>query len=159
HEAERANQLKDDFLGILSHELRTPLNAITGWAHMLTSGTLDAETRAKAVETINRNAMLQARLIADLLDVSRIVSGKMRLELEPVQLPSVIQAALDTVRRAATARNINLDASFEDGLEPIAGDSARLQQVVSNLLANAVKFAAENSQIQVRLEARDSHVE
>jgi signal transduction histidine kinase len=158
-EAERANRLKDEFMALLSHELRTPLNAITGWAHMLRDGGLDPEAQAKAVETINRNALLQARLISDLLDVSRIVSGKLRLDLRAVKLPSVIEAALDGVRPAAEAKNIQLDATVASDLEPIAGDPARLQQVVSNLLSNAIKFTPANGHVQIRLEKPGAQVE
>jgi signal transduction histidine kinase len=158
-EAEKANQLKDEFLAILSHELRTPLNAITGWAHMLSTGGLDAATQVKAVETINRNALLQARLIADLLDVSRIVSGRLRLELKPLDLPSVIQGAVDAVRPAAEAKNIQLEAAVASDVGTMVGDPARLQQVVSNLLSNAVKFTPARGRVQVRLERVGSHVE
>ncbi len=158
-EAEKANQLKDEFLASVSHELRTPLNAITGWAHMLESGGLDPETQAKAVETINRNALLQTRLISDLLDVSRIVSGKLRLDLHPVDLPAVIQAALDTIRPAATAKNIHLEVALSREPKPFSGDPARLQQVAWNLLSNAVKFTPPNGHVQVRLEDGGSQAE
>ena len=158
-EAEKANQLKDEFLAILSHELRTPLNAITGWAHVLISGGLDPETHRKAVETINRNALLQARLISDLLDISRIVSGKLRLELKPVEVPSIIVAALDAIRPAAAAKNILLEAVVASELKPIAGDLVRLQQVVSKLLSNAIKFTPVNGHVQVRLEQSASKAE
>jgi signal transduction histidine kinase len=150
-DAERANQLKDEFLAILSHELRTPLNAITGWAHMLLNGGLDPKTQHKALETINRNALLEARLISDLLDISRIVSGRLRLELRPVSLSSVVQAALDSVRPQAEAKQVHLKLAKGE-LEPVAGDSARLQQVVSNLLANAIKFTPANGHVHVQLE-------
>ena len=158
-EAERANRLKDEFLAMLSHELRTPLNAITGWVHMLQAGGLDQATEIKAVETINRNALLQAQLIADLLDVSRIVSGNMRLVLKPVELPSVIQAAVDSLRPAAQAKNIEVDASGICEVKDILGDPARLQQVVWNLLSNAIKFTPPGGHVQVRLESFGSHVE
>jgi signal transduction histidine kinase len=157
-EAERANQLKDEFLAILSHELRTPLNAITGWAHMLLNGGLDPKTQHKAVETINRNASLQARLIADLLDVSRIVSGRLRLDLKPVNLSSIVQAALDTIRPEAVAKQIEVEAALED-LEPIAGDSARLQQVVSNLLSNAIKFTPATGHVGISTRREGEQVE
>ncbi|HTV54626.1 MAG TPA: response regulator [Terriglobia bacterium] len=157
-EAERANQLKDEFLAILSHELRTPLNAITGWAHMLLSGGLDSNTQVKAFETINRNALLQARLISDLLDVSRIVSGKLRLDPKPVTLSSVVQAALDAVRPQATVKPIYLDVTLSD-VPPMIGDSARLQQIVSNLLANAIKFTPANGHVHVRLEQSGGNAE
>src|SRR5215472_2745181 len=128
-EAEKANQLKDDFLAMLSHELRTPLNAITGWAHLLGTGTLDSATQVKAVESINRNALLQTRLIGDLLDVSRIVSGRLRLELKPVEMPSILQGAIDTVRPAAAAKGIEIEAAVAGDVGTIVGDPARLQQV------------------------------
>src|SRR5262249_48051014 len=108
-EAEAANRLKDEFLATLSHELRTPLNAITGWAHMLRVGGLDDAAQIKAVETINRNAQLQAKIISDILDVSRIITGKLRLSLEPVDLCAAIRAALDTVRPAAEAKGIAVE--------------------------------------------------
>jgi len=151
-EAEKANQLKDDFLAMLSHELRTPLNAITGWAHLLSTGTLDAATQAKAVESINRNALMQTRLIADLLDVSRIVSGRLRLDLQQIELPLVIRSAVDTVRPAAEAKGIRLQADVARDVGSISADSARLQQVVSNLLSNAVKFTPPDGHVQVRVE-------
>ena len=157
-EAEQANQLKDEFLATLSHELRTPLNAITGWAHMLRSGGLDRPTQSKALETINRNALLQTQLISDILDVSRINSGKLRLDLKPVDLAVVVQAALDTIRPAADAKNIRINSSIAES-EPISGDPARLQQVVWNLLSNAVKFAPISGQLDIRLERKDSDVE
>jgi signal transduction histidine kinase/ActR/RegA family two-component response regulator len=158
-EAEQANRLKDEFLAILSHELRTPLNAITGWAHMLRAGGLDPATQVKAVESINRNALLQARLIADLLDVSRVVSGKLRLDLKQVALSSVIQGAIDTARPGAEAKGIELDADVVGDIGSITGDTARLHQVVSNLLSNAIKFAPAKGSVQVRLQGRGSHVE
>jgi signal transduction histidine kinase/two-component SAPR family response regulator len=158
-ELEKANRLKDEFLATLSHELRTPLNAITGWAHMLREGGLDPEAQIKAVETINTNALLQARLISDLLDVSRIVSGKLRLDLKPVDMPSVLQAALDTIRPSAEAKNIQIDVVLIANVGPISGDPARLQQVVSNLLSNAVKFAPANGHVEIRLEQVGSHLE
>ena len=157
-EAEQANQLKDEFLATLSHELRTPLNAITGWAHMLRSGGLDRPTQFKALETINRNALLQTQLISDILDVSRITSGKLRLDLNPVDLAMVVQAALDTIRPAADAKNIRINSDICE-LGPISGDPARLQQVVWNLLSNAVKFAPMNGQVEIRLESKDSEVD
>ena len=158
-EAERANRLKDEFLATVSHELRTPLNAITGWAAMLRDGGLDPATQMKAVETISRNAMLQAQLISDLLDVSRIVSGKVRLDLKPVNLPPLIQAAVDTIRPAAEAKNIKIDTFLASGIEPILGDPARLQQIVWNLLSNAIKFTFHNGHVQILLEKTGSHLE
>lgn len=120
---------------------------------------MDPAAQIKAVETINTNALLQARLISDLLDVSRIVSGKLRLDLKPVLMPSVLQAALDTIRPAAEAKNIQIDAVLMPDVQPISGDPARLQQVVSNLLSNAVKFTPANGHVQIRLEQVGSHLE
>ncbi|HMD96651.1 MAG TPA: response regulator [Terriglobia bacterium] len=158
-ELEKANRLKDEFLATLSHELRTPLNAITGWAHLLREGGLDPAAQIKAIETINSNAVLQARLISDLLDVSRIVSGRLRLDLRPVNLPSVVHAALDTIRPTAEAKNIQIDAVLMPDGQPVSGDPARLQQVVSNLLSNAVKFTPANGHVQIRLEQVGSNLE
>ena len=158
-ESEAANQMKDEFLAVLSHELRTPLNAITGWAYMLQGGGLDPETQIKAAETINRNALNQARLISDLLDVSRIVSGKLQLDLKPVDLPSVINAAVDTLRVATEAKEIQVDVSLASNPGSIRGDALRLQQVVWNLLSNATKFAPKNGHIQISLEEVNAHVE
>lgn len=158
-ESDEANQLKDQFLAVLSHELRTPLNAITGWAHMLQAGGLDKETQVKAVETINRNALLQARLISDLLDVSRIVSGKLRLDLRPVDLSSVVVAAVDSIRPAAQAKEIQIDLALKCDPGHIRGDATRLQQVVWNLLSNAAKFTPRKGNIQISLHEVNSHVE
>jgi PAS domain S-box-containing protein len=158
-EAERANRLKDEFLAILSHELRTPLNAITGWAHMLQAGGLDQDTQTKAVETINRNALLQAQLISDLLDVSRIVSGKLRLDLRPVDLPAVIQAALDTIRPTVEDKKLHVDVALASNPGPIRGDAARLQQIIWNLLSNAAKFAPRNGHIVISLDRVNQNVE
>jgi signal transduction histidine kinase/ActR/RegA family two-component response regulator len=158
-ESDAANQLKDEFLAVLSHELRTPLNAITGWAHMLQAGGLDLATQRKAVDTINRNALLQARLISDLLDVSRIVSGKLHLDLKPVDLPAVIRAAADTLRVAAEEKEIQIDVAIECKPSPLQGDAFRLQQVVWNLLSNAIKFAPRKGNTQISLTQTNSHVE
>ena len=158
-DAERANRLKDDFLAILSHELRTPLNAIVGWAHILRDHRADTEMGKKAVETIHRNAQAQNQLISDILDVSRIVAGKLRLERRPVELRRVIEAAVDTVMPAADAKAIHIDLRLDPDAGPISGDPDRLQQVVWNLLANAIRFVpASEGRITVRLEVIDSHV-
>ena len=158
-EAERANQLKDEFLATLSHELRTPLNAITGWAHMLRDG-LDPATQVKAVEAINRNALFQSQLISDLLDVSRIVSGKLSLESKPVDLSAVIQSAIDTIRPAADAKSILVDVEVGTAsAQRVEGDAGRLQQVIWNLLSNAVKFTPPNGHVQVRASKVDGGVE
>ncbi|HSK78183.1 MAG TPA: ATP-binding protein [Thermoanaerobaculia bacterium] len=152
--AEAAGVMKDEFLATLSHELRTPLNAIVGWARLLRSGTLDAERTARALETIERNAHSQSRLIEDLLDVSSIISGKMSLEVRPIQLAPVLDAALDAVRPAAEAKAIRLERSLTPEAVMIQGDPDRLQQVVWNLLANGVKFTPEGGSVRVSLERR-----
>src|SRR5687767_9040404 len=137
-EAEAANRTKDEFLATLSHELRTPLTSIVGWAKMLRSGQLDTETAARAIETIDRNARLQTQLIADVLDLSRIVSGKLRLNLRPMDLAPVIEAAVDTLRPAAEAKGIALRPFLDPYPCTVSGDPDRLQQVVWNLLSNAI---------------------
>lgn len=155
-EAERANRLKDEFLATVSHEIRAPLNAILGWATMLHNGRIDKALAARAVETIERNARSQAQLIEDLLDVSRIISGKMRLEVKPTDLRLVINAAIDSVHPAAAAKEIQLQAVLDPAASHIQGDDARLQQVVWNLLSNAVKFTPKGGLVQVRLDRTDS---
>src|SRR5437868_609608 len=133
-EAEEANRLKDEFLATLSHELRTPLTAILGWLSMLRSGRLDHETSVRALETVERNARAQAQLIEDLVDVSRIAGGKLKLDVQPVDLITVINAAIDIVRPAANARGVLIEVSADGALGPVAGDAARLQQIIWNLL-------------------------
>jgi len=157
--AEDANRLKDEFLSTVSHELRTPLTAINGWAQMLRAGRLNAAQSARALETIVRNAKSQNQLINDLLDVSRIIAGKMRLEVEPLKLGSVIEAAIETVRPAAEAKGIHLSALLDPAADTMSGDAERLQQVVWNLLSNAVKFAPNGGRVEVRLKRADSRVE
>jgi len=156
--AEDANRLKDEFLCTVSHELRTPLTAINGWALMLRSGRLDAAHAERALETIERNAKAQNQLISDLLDVSRIITGKLRLEAAPLKLSSVIEAAVETVRPAAEAKGIHLSARLDPVGETVSGDEERLHQVVWNLLSNAVKYAPEGGRVEVRLERAGSHV-
>jgi signal transduction histidine kinase len=157
--AEDANRLKDEFLSTVSHELRTPLTAINGWALMLRAGRLDAAQAARALETIVSSAKSQNQLINDLLDVSRIITGKMRLDVAPIKLTSVIEAAVDAVRPAAEAKGIRLSALVSPAVETVSGDAERLQQVVWNLLSNAVKFAPKGGSVEVRLERVDLHVE
>ena len=159
NEAERANRLKDEFLATVSHELRNPLNAILGWAHMLRLGKLTPANAERAVETIYRNAKSQAQLVADLLDVSRIISGKLRLDVRTVDLIFIINSALDSIRPAADAKSIRLQAMLDPAAGPISGDADRLQQVIWNLLTNAVKFTPKGGRIQVKLQRVDSHVE
>ncbi|HEX5745986.1 MAG TPA: PAS domain-containing protein [Archangium sp.] len=157
--AEEANRLKDDFLATVSHELRTPLTAMIGWVKMLRTGRLPPDKHARALETVDRNTQAQAQLIEDLLDVSRIISGKLRMETQPVHLVDVIQAALESVRPAADARSIQLLAELEPGEDVVMGDAGRLQQVVWNLLSNAVKFSPGGSRVQVRLRRLEASVE
>ncbi len=151
-QAEEANRMKDEFLATLSHELRTPLNAILGWIQVLRAGKLDETAAARAMETIERNARVQAQLIADLLDVSRIITGKLRLDFRPVELHRIIDAALETVRPAADAKGIHLAVSLGRMGSPALGDSDRLQQVVWNLLSNAVKFTPRGGRVEVALQ-------
>jgi PAS domain S-box-containing protein len=156
-EADSANDVKDKFLATLSHELRTPLTSILGWSHLLTDGKLDKQQTARAIETIARNARAQGRLIDELLDISRILTGKLCLDLRTVKLAPLIQAVVDDVRPAADARSINLKAAFNSDIGPILGDADRLQQIVRNLLTNAIKFTPKGGDVQVRLQRNDSH--
>jgi PAS domain S-box-containing protein len=157
-DAESANRLKDEFLATLSHELRTPLNAIMGWAHLLRTGGLDEATAARALETIDRNAKAQNQLINDILDVSRIITGKLHLTVQPVDAGAVVEAALETVRPAAEAKEIRIEASLAAGTGTVSGDPDRLQQVVWNLLSNAIKFTPKGGRVQVRLRRMDAQV-
>lgn len=159
NEAEEANRLKDEFLATLSHELRTPLTAMLGWLSMLRSGRLDDETGKHALETVERNARSQAQLIEDLVDVSRIAGGKLKLDIQPVDLNSLIMAAVDIVKPAATGRGVHLQISTERTLGPIAGDPARLQQVIWNLLSNAVKFTPRDGHVYIFLRRADPYAE
>lgn len=152
-QAETANRIKDEFLAVLSHELRSPLNPILGWSKLLQNGRLDEEVTRRALETIERNAKLQTQLIDDLLDVSRILRGKMALNIQPVNLVTVVEAALETVRLAAEAKQIQLQTAGTLKNWQVLGDSTRLQQIVWNLLSNAVKFTPTGGRIEVRLEA------
>ena len=156
-EADSANTVKDEFLTTLSHELRTPLTSILGWSHLLTGGKLDQQQTARAIETIARNARAQERLIDELLDISRIMTGKLCLDLRTIKLAPLIQAVVDDVRPAADARSINLEAAFNSDVGPILGDPDRLQQIVWNLLTNAIKFTPKGGDVHVYLERNDSH--
>jgi len=149
--AETANRIKDEFLAVLSHELRSPLNPILGWSKLLQQRKLGAAKTASALASIERNALLQSQLIDDLLDISRILSGKLRLNRMSVELNMVISAALETVRLAAEAKSLQIETTFSRGIGMVMGDSGRLQQVVWNLLSNAVKFTPQGGQISVRL--------
>ena len=155
--AEEANRLKDEFLAVLSHELRTPLNAILGWARMLRAGTLADADVPRALETIVRNAQAQAQLIEDLLDVSRIVSGKLRLDMRPIDIGEVVGEAIDTVRPTADARGVALTTAITH-VGPVSGDAHRLQQVVWNLLSNSIKFTPAGGTVHVRVEQAGSMV-
>ena len=158
-EAERASRMKDEFLATLSHELRTPLNAILGWANILRDGASTPVDLAEGLEIIERNARAQARIVEDLLDMSRIVSGKVRLDVQRFDLAPVIEAALATVRPAADARGIRLQAVLDPVARPVSGDPGRLQQVFWNLLSNAIKFTPRDGRVQVLLERINSHLE
>ncbi|MBN3942023.1 PAS domain S-box protein [Nostoc sp. NMS9] len=149
--AENANRIKDEFLAVLSHELRSPLNPILGWSKLLQTKKLDEKTIPQALKTIERNAKLQAQLIEDLLDISRILQGKISLNIYPVDLTSVISAAMETVRLSAEAKLIEMHISLEPNLGQVLGDSNRLQQIVWNLLSNAVKFTPEGGRVDIRL--------
>lgn len=158
--AEMANRAKDEFLSVLSHELRTPLNAILGWSQILRSRPqIDPAVITKALETIERNAWGQATLINDLLDISRIITGKLRLDVRSVELIVVVEAAIETIRPAAEAKAIQLRSVLDPAAGPISGDADRLQQVVWNLLSNAVKFTHKGGWVQICLERVNSHVE
>ncbi len=151
-----ANRVKDEFLATLSHELRTPLNAVLGWAHMLRAGILDAEVQERALEALERNARAQAQLVDDLLDVSRIMSGKLALRTDFVDLHTVIAEAIDAVRPAVAARRLTLDLDVDPGLSAtVSGDPDRLRQVMWNLLSNAAKFTPHGGRIDVRLRVCD----
>jgi signal transduction histidine kinase/ActR/RegA family two-component response regulator len=150
-QAEEANRIKDEFLATLSHELRTPLNAILGWGQVLRTGKLDEESAARALETIERNARAQAQLIADLLDISRIITGKLRLDFKPVELHRIIEAALDSAGPAAAAKGVHLVVALDTLRSPVLGDSDRLQQVIWNLLSNAIKFTPSGGRVEVHL--------
>jgi PAS domain S-box-containing protein len=157
--AEESNRLKDEFLATVSHELRTPLTAILGWSRMLESSPLNSELAARAIETIKRNAKAQAQIIDDILDVSRIITGNLYLELLPIELQSVLDAAVNVVRPTAEAKNIRIDLDFDQEPVTVSGDTNRLQQVFWNLLSNAVKFTPSGGQVTVRLRQVESHVE
>lgn len=158
-EAEKANRIKDEFLATLSHELRTPLTSILGWAKLLRTRSFDPETIGRALETIERNAKSQSQLIEDLLDVSRIITGKLRLNVRTVDLRVIIGAALEAVRPAAEAKSIQLQPILDSTLQPVSGDPERLQQAVWNLLSNAIKFTPKQGRVQIRLEQVNSSVE
>ena len=158
-ELQEANRLKDEFLATLSHELRTPLNAILGYARMLRAGIVPADRQPRAVETIERNAKSLTQIVEDVLDVSRIISGKLRLDIQMVDLTGVVRQAVDTVLPAADAKGIRIETAIDGKLAPISGDPERLQQIVWNLMSNAVKFTGRGGRIDVRLERVGSQAE
>jgi PAS domain S-box-containing protein len=156
---QEVSRIKDDFLASLSHELRTPLNAILGYAHIVRAGLVPPDKRDKAIETIERNAISLAQIVDDVLDVSRIVAGKIRLNVQPVDLPQVVQNAIDAITPAADAKGVRVETVLDPKAGPISGDPERLQQVLWNLLSNGVKFTNRGGKVQVRLEQVNSHVE
>jgi signal transduction histidine kinase len=158
-EAETANRLKDEFLATVSHELRTPLNAIFGWSRMLRGGRLDALSVAHAVETIERNAKAQEQIIEDILDVSRIITGKIRLDVSPIEIVPVLEAAVDALQPTAEARQVRLQMVLDTKPSLVLGDAGRLQQIVWNLLSNAIKFTSKGGRVQLALERVNSHIE
>jgi PAS domain S-box-containing protein len=158
-QAEESSRLKEEFLATISHELRTPLSAILGWARMLRLGQLSPENSAKALDTIERNARAQAQLVDDLLDVSRIITGKLRMDVRPSDPNSFIDAAVEAVRPAAEAKGLRLQKVVDTGAISIPGDPVRLQQVVWNLLSNAIKFTPRGGRVQIRSERVNSHLE
>ena len=158
-EARAANQLKDEFLATLSHELRTPLNAILGYSRLVRSGMIEPGKQARALDTIERNATMLTQIVGDVLDVSRIITGKIRLNIQPVDVPSVIKNALETITPAADAKQLRVNTILDPRATPVSGDPDRLQQIVWNLVSNAVKFTPKGGRIHVVLERIDSHVE
>ena len=158
-QAEESSRLKEEFLATISHELRTPLSAILGWARMLRLGQLSPENSAKALDTIERNARAQAQLVDDLLDVSRIITGKLRMDVRPSDPNSFIDAAVEAVRPAAEAKGVRVQKVVDTGAVSIPGDPVRLQQVVWNLLSNAIKFTPRGGRVQIRSERVNSHLE
>ena len=157
--AEIANRLKDEFLATVSHELRTPLNAVLGWTSLLRSTQMDEARREKALETIERNARLQQRIVEDILDVTRIIAGQLRLEPEPMPFRPVVEAAVESIRPLAASKSIALTVELGDDPAILIGDHARLQQVTWNLLSNAVKFTPEEGAVRVTLDVTESRVE
>ncbi|MEP6743633.1 MAG: PAS domain S-box protein [bacterium] len=158
-EAEKANRLKDEFLATLSHELRTPLNAVIGWARMLASGRLDQDSSKHALEVIERNAWAQKQIIEDILDVSRVITGKLQLNLTPVDLITIVDAALDAVRPAMEAKEIKIETLIDSSLRLVSGDPDRLQQVVWNVLSNAAKFTPPGGKVEIAVAQNNAHVE
>jgi signal transduction histidine kinase len=155
-EAQAANRAKDEFLAVLSHELRTPLNPIVGWSQLLSAGNLSESQIKKGAEIIQRNAMLQTQLIEDILDVSRIIQGKLQLERSPLDLITIIKNAIDTVSLAAQAKSIAIETNLEENIDSVQGDPTRIQQVIWNLLSNAIKFTPNHGKVKIDLSSTDS---
>jgi PAS domain S-box-containing protein len=158
-DAREADRLKDEFLAVLSHELRTPLNAIVGYARLLRGNILTGEKAERGIETLERNALALTQIVEDVLDISRIVSGKIRLDVQPVELPLIVHNAIATVQPAADAKGVRIQTVVDPRVGPVSGDPDRLQQVVWNLLSNAVKFTPKHGRVQVRVERVNSHIE
>ena len=158
-EAERQSRIKDEFLATLSHELRTPLQAILGWTQLLLSSDCTEAERTEAIDVIDRNARAQKRIIEDLLDMNRILSGKVRLDVQRVPLLPLIELAIETVKPAALAKNIRLQSVLDPLAQPVSGDPNRIQQILWNLLSNAIKFTPSGGRVQVILERVNSHLE
>jgi signal transduction histidine kinase/ActR/RegA family two-component response regulator len=159
NDAEAANRAKDEFLATLSHELRTPLNAILGWTHMLRRSAMDRAAVDRALEIIERNAKLQSQLIADLLEVSQIITGKLRLNVETTDLAPLIDAEIDAIRPAATAKAISLESHIEPGVQSVLADPSRVQQIVWNVLSNAIKFTPRDGRIEITMRQAGSAAE
>jgi signal transduction histidine kinase/CheY-like chemotaxis protein len=157
-ELEHANRIKDEFLATMSHELRTPLTSIMGWSRLLGSNRLNEREKERAVSVIQRNAEAQSKLIEDLLDVSRIITGKLRIEVQPVSFASITESVINSLRPAIDAKQLHLEKMIDPAAGPILGDPSRLQQIVTNLLSNAIKFTPGGGRIEVSLQRRDSHV-
>jgi PAS domain S-box-containing protein len=157
-EAESANRLKDEFLATVSHELRTPLNAMLGWTTLLRTGRLAAEDASRALETIERNARTQAEIIEDLLDVSRIITGKLNLQIAPIEPAAMVKTAVESLQLAADAKEITVRQTVENELNKIMGDAARIQQIVWNLLSNAIKFTPAGGEVEIKLKRENSHL-
>ena len=158
-DARQANRMKDEFLAVLSHELRTPLNAIVGYVRLLRGGILTGDKAERGLETLERNALWLSQIVEDVLDVSRIIAGKIRLDVQPVELPLIVDNAVATVQPAADAKGVRVQTVVDPRVGPVSGDPGRLQQVVWNLVSNAVKFTGKGGRVQVRLERVNSHIE
>jgi PAS domain S-box-containing protein len=157
-ELDNANRIKDEFLATMSHELRTPLTSILGWARLLVSNKLGEKEKERAVHVIQRNAVAQSKLIEDLLDVSRIITGKLRIESQPVSFAAITESVVNSLRPAIDAKQLELEATIDPAAGPILGDPSRLEQIVTNLLSNAIKFTPNGGKINLNLERYDSHV-